>query len=205
MNVLGRPARIYPLEGDLPYSDAGRCYAHVVDQILRRNPSAGQLLVTSPGRGDGKTVTAANLALAFQARHIPILLLELSLMEPQFSGIFGKSPRPWGVEDVLGGRTDLRSVVSICDDNQLHVATVDRAQQNEDALAPSVYLDRLLSDAKREYQWTIIDGPAVQSPYFDTLVASVGMCLMVARSGRTEVELLKEAISRTGIYRPLCC
>ena len=202
--LVAETTSAYPLEGDLTYSTAGKRYAHTVDRILGRCSLSGQMLVTSPGQDEGKTVTAVNLALAFHARRIPVLLVELSLMRPKFAEIFGASPLRNGVEDVLCGRADLRSVVCVRGDNNLHLAMVRSAQDSEERLAPSTYLDRLIAGAREEYQWTIFDGPAIQpSPYICTLIGSIGRSLMVARAKQTDRDAFYEAFSRISNHRPM--
>ena len=204
MTLLTKAAPAYPLEGDLMYSPAGRRYAYVVDRILARKSLSGQLLITSAVQDEGKTVTAANLALALHARRIPVLLVELSLMRPKFAEIFGDSPVRKGVEDVLGGRSDLHSVVCVRGDNNLHLAMVGRAQDSEERLAPSLHLDRLIEDARRDYQWTIFDGPAIESsPYICTLIGSIGLSLMVARARQTDRNSFYDAFSRISNHRPM--
>lgn len=205
MSVLERTAaNAYPLEGDLIYSDAGRQYGAVVDRILSRLLPSGQVLIMSAGEGEGKTLTAANLALAFHVRKLPVLLVELSLARPKLSQVFGDSPLPSGVEDVLQGKTDLRSIVSVRGDNNLHLAMVKRAQSNDNLLAPGPNLDRLLADARRDFQWSIFDGPSISAAaHVPVLSAGIGASIMVARAGRTRVVQFEKAIADMAAHKPM--
>ena len=194
----------FPLEGDLTHSAAGKSYAQVVDRILSRAPNAGKILVTSAGAQEGKTITAANLALAFHARRIPVLLVELSLVKPSLAEVFGEPPVRQGVEDVVKGRTDLRSVVCMRGDNNLNLAMVRRAQDNDDGLSPGTHLDQLFADAQRDFSWTIFDGPSIEaSANICTLIKSIGLSVMVARARQTNKESFRAAYSRINTYRPM--
>src|SRR5205823_5814427 len=62
------------------------------------------LLVTSPGRGEGKSITAANLALTMaQEYQQRICLVDANLRHPQVHRLFDISEAP-GLADVAGGR-----------------------------------------------------------------------------------------------------
>ncbi len=205
MSVLERTvANAYPLEGDLIYSDAGRQYGAVVDRILSRLLPTGQVLITSAGEGEGKTLTAANLALAFHVRKLPVLLVELALARPRLTQVFGESPLPFGIEDVLQGKTDLRSIVSVRGDNNLHLAMVKRAQGSDNLLAPGPNLDRLLADARRDFQWSIFDGSSISgTAHLPALAAGIGASIVVARAGRTRVVQFEKAMAAMAAYKPM--
>ncbi len=204
MKLFSGNSQQYPLEGDLTHSEAGKNYAQVVHRIVGRIPISGKILVTSASAEEGKTVTAANLALAFHAQRIPVLLIEFSLVKPKFAEIFGESPIQEGVEDVVQGRIDLRSVTCRLGNNNLSLAMVRRPQGSEEGLKPSVALNQLLADAQRDYRWTILDGPSIEaSNHICTLVESIGLAVMVARAGRTNKESFRKAYDRINKHRPL--
>jgi Mrp family chromosome partitioning ATPase len=204
MTPLASAASAYPLEGYAPNSIAGRRYAHVVERILERSPQAGHVFVTSPGEGEGKTLTATNLALAFHARNISVLLAELSLVRPKLGQIFGSSPLRPGIEDVLLGQSDLFSAICVRGDNNLNLAMVRRPQESDESLAPGAHLNRLISEARQLYSWTIFDGPAIQSStYVRTLIESMTATLMVARAGQTDRVSFSNALSKIGDLHPL--
>ncbi|WP_263381270.1 tyrosine-protein kinase family protein [Granulicella arctica] len=196
MNVLSAPKLGIPIEGDLTHSSAGERYAQVVDRLLQREPSSHQILVTSPNAGDGKTVTAVNLAFAFHARRISVLLAELSFKRPSFSGIFTRSPLSKGIESVLTEGIPLESTVCVRNDNNLRMAMVNNCQPNDDLLAPNERLGKLLEDARTSNDWTIFDGPSTDAIHIRTLASSVGLVLLVVRAGRTRTDDLHRALDR---------
>ncbi len=196
MKSFAPPALSFPLEGDLTHSIAGARYAAVVDHLLARKNSSGQVLITSPGAGEGKTVTAVNLALAFHARKIPVLLVELSLRLPKFAEIFGPSPLPSGIEAVLTGKKPLAEVICRRNDNNLQLAMVNRRQYSDDLLAAGEPLDLALAQARKEFAWTILDGPSVSAcEHLPSLAKSVGQVLLVARIRKTPQTAVQSAVS----------
>jgi Mrp family chromosome partitioning ATPase len=187
----------FPIEGDLTHSPAGERYAKVVDRLLAVENSTRQVLVTSPGKGDGKTVTAVNLAFAFHARHLPVLLAELSFARPAFSKIFGPSPLPRGVEDAIAKDIPLQSVVCVRNDNSLHVTMVNRHQETNTLLRPGENFDRLLAVTRASYDWTIFDAPSVDALQdIKSIAGSVGLVVLVVRAGHTESTAVTEALER---------
>ncbi len=113
---------IIPLEGDLPFSPGGERYRELLDEILEQAPADRRIFITSPGNGDGKTVTAANLALALTARKKSVLLVELALDRPKLAGVFGAPPSRLGVNGVLAGQVTLDKIVCRRNDNGLNLA-----------------------------------------------------------------------------------
>ena len=198
MIALDNAKRVFPIEGDLTHSDAGERYAQVVERLRARSGSSRQVLITSAGSDEGKTVTAVNLAFAFHASRIPVLLAELSFTRPAFSEIFSPSPSARGIEDVLADGVPLEATVCARVDNNLPVAMVKRRQPNDLLLSPSTSLTRLFAEASAHFEWTIFDGPSADSSHIRTLAASVGLVLLVARARQTTTTKLEEALARIG-------
>jgi succinoglycan biosynthesis transport protein ExoP len=187
----------FPIEGDLTHSYAGERYAQIVDRLLTVGTPPQQLLVTSAGEGEGKTVTAVNLAFAFHARRITVLLAELSFDRPKFAEVFGPSPLRKGIEDVILQGVSLQSTVCVRNDNNLSVAMVNRRQQNNELLSPGARLDNLLSEARSKYDWTILDAPSVKSSSdIKALAATVSLVLLVVRARQTRADELQFAVER---------
>jgi Mrp family chromosome partitioning ATPase len=168
----------------------------MVDRLLEIKGSSHQVFVTSPGAGEGKSVTAVNLAYAFHARNIPVLLAELSFDRPVFAEIFGPSPIPFGLADVLAMDMPLNSVVCELVDG-LKVALASTTQYPESLLVPGPAFDRLISEARDSYAWTIFDAPPADTmPQVASLAAAVGIPLVVARAKETSSRALLKTIAR---------
>ena len=65
-------------------------------------PTAHTLLVTSSEPGEGKTMTAANLAVSLARLNQRVLLIDADLRKPRLHEVFGDEQQP-GLADVLSG------------------------------------------------------------------------------------------------------
>jgi Mrp family chromosome partitioning ATPase len=196
MIEVSKTAAKFPLYGADPETAAGKVYAQIVDQLLELEDSSQRVLVTSPGVGEGKSVTAVNLAYAFHARGISVLLAEFAFQRPVFAEIFGPSPIPFGVEDALALGTSLDSVVCERLDG-LRIAMASGSRPEGGELGPGPALERTLHEARTSYDWTILDGPSVADLEDPAAVAAaVGITLMVTRAGETESKSLLKALAR---------
>jgi succinoglycan biosynthesis transport protein ExoP len=187
----------FPIQGAMPDTAGGEHYARMVDRLLAMKGTSGQVFVTSPDAGEGKSVTAVNLAYALHARNISVLLAELSFERPIFAKIFGGSPSPFGIQDVLAMNMPLSAVVCERMDG-LKVALAGGTQVAEPGLEPGPAFDRLLSEVRESFEWTIFDAPPVASmpEIASSLAASTGIPLVVARARQTSSRALLDAIAR---------
>ena len=88
------------------------------------------MMITSPRAGDGKSTTAANLAVAFARTGKRVVLVDLDLHRPVMHRLFGLAVGP-GLTDVAVGHADLsRALVPI--------ALVDRGEDAAGALPAQV-------------------------------------------------------------------
>lgn len=78
------------------------------------NP-ARVIVVTSPLPGDGKSTTAANLAVSIAATGQAVMLIDADLRRPVVGGIFGFSDDV-GLSEVLAGRTPIEEVAHKVDE-----------------------------------------------------------------------------------------
>jgi Mrp family chromosome partitioning ATPase len=189
---------IIPLEGDLPFSPGGERYRELLDEILEQAPAHRRIFITSPGNGDGKTVTAANLALALTARKKSVLLVELALDRPKLAGVFGSPPSRLGVNGVLAGQVTLDKIVCRRNDNGLNLAMAGPSptRSQPDSLILGKPFEIMLEAANASYDWTIYDGPSVEaSAQVTELARAIGFTLLVVRK-RSSVKLLRRALHK---------
>jgi Mrp family chromosome partitioning ATPase len=187
---------VIPLEGDLPFSPGGEKYKQLLDRILELAPANRRIFVTSPGNGDGKTVTAANLALALRARQASVLLVELALKRPKLAEVFGTPPSRLGVDSVLAGRCSLEKIVCLRNDNGLNLAMASPSGSDIDAATVDKPFHDMLETAQNRYDWTIYDGPSVEaSAQVAEFARGIGFTLLVVRK-RSSLKLLRRALRK---------
>ncbi|HEY0758391.1 MAG TPA: hypothetical protein VGD59_03945 [Acidisarcina sp.] len=179
-----------PLEGDLLYSPAGERYSAIIDRILDQTQS-GLVLVTSFADGEGKTTTAANLALAFHARRISVLLAELPSRRPALEHLFGSTPSGSGLESVLSGRSKLEEVLCKRNDNGMMLAMVSSFNPEPERLAPGMELQGMLDAVRGKFDFAVFDGPSIsESTGISDLARAFDVVLMVVRRrSRTRTDM----------------
>jgi succinoglycan biosynthesis transport protein ExoP len=180
-------------------------------QLTNLSRSARTLLITSAGRGEGKTFVAANSAIALaQARH-EVLLVDANLRDPALHAWFDVENTS-GLADVLARvrsnsslePKDVRGVVATTVANlSLLPAGTLRADPGE--LFEAEALRRVFEILARRWDVIVIDSAHV-GRYADALLLahSVSGCVMVVRSGSTRRASLSGALAALeGIVAPV--
>ena len=95
-----------------PLSPAAEAYRTLSFAIARyaQLADAKTILVTSPGDGDGKTATVANLAVASADTGRPVRVVEADLRHPRLHAFFDARAMP-GVSDVLAGEVGAEEAI----------------------------------------------------------------------------------------------
>src|SRR5205823_2768678 len=95
-----------------PLSATAEAYRTLSFTLARYAELAGatSILVTSPGDGDGKTATVANLAVAAADSGRWTRVVEADLRNPRLHAFFEARSAP-GVSDVLAGEVELDAAV----------------------------------------------------------------------------------------------
>jgi MinD-like ATPase involved in chromosome partitioning or flagellar assembly len=167
-------------------------------EILNKKCERKLILVTSPGSGDGKTLTAVNLAFALEEKKLAVLVLELALTRPRFRYVFGKPPAASGVEAVLRGEASPEDVICQLGDTGVAAAAVNKTADHQ-LLTANRNLEKLLEYGERKYDWTILDAPDIGSyKGVKALASRAGSVVMVARSRQTHVDSFRDAVRILG-------
>ena len=156
------------------------------------------IAVTSPGAGEGKTLTSINLAGALaHGNEARVLLIDADLRRPAVARQLGLTDSPAGLADVLtDDATQLAHVVHRIDAFNLDVVTAGTAKTAIHQLLRSSRLDGMLRDARERYDFIVIDTPPLL-PVFDSALlakASDGI-LMIVSANQTPRKLLGEALN----------
>jgi capsular exopolysaccharide synthesis family protein len=176
-----------------------RALRYTVEQ-LRSHSGLSVVAVSSPSVGDGKTTTAINLAGALaQAPDARILLIEADLRRPSIARRLGLGlpPRPGLVRAILSPDVALESVVRPCPPfNGLSVLLAGSGRSSPYELLHSPRLGELLEEARRRYDYVVLDTPPiVGAPDCQVLAQWVDGMLVVVRAHRTPRKLLEEALN----------
>lgn len=182
-----------------PQSVAAEQYRALRTRISRgdHNGAIRALIVTSPSKGDGKSLTAANLALTMaQEFHQRVLLIDADLRQPTVHRLFGISDTP-GLSDVLMGGVPLEQALVEVPEHRLTLLPSGALPSNPAELLGTVAMRRTLDTLRAKYDRIILDMPPV-SPLADVeiLLPSADGLIMIVRAGVTPKPAIEHALSR---------
>lgn len=167
-----------------------------VDRPLRR------IVITSPGPGDGKSTTAANLAVVFAQGGKNVILVDADLRRPQQHRIFQRTAS-YGLSTALvDAATPLTSFLQPTDVPGLRLLTSGPIPPNPAELLGSQRMAQLMQVLNQEADMVIVDSPPVLSVADAAILANAADgVVLVADAGRTRREMArraKESLERAG-------
>jgi capsular exopolysaccharide synthesis family protein len=157
------------------------------------------VLVASPSRGDGKSFTAVNLALAeAQLADNATLLCDFDLRSPTLHGAFRIDRSP-GISDYLLGKADLHGAMRRIGNSNLFVMPAGQAVINPLELLHLKEVRRLMDRLRNGFRRILLDSPPLLVASDANLLAGLADgALLVARMGFTTPDSLNRAIGSLG-------
>jgi capsular exopolysaccharide synthesis family protein len=152
--------------------------------------------VTSPGAQDGKSITAANLALTMaQELQRNVLLVDADLRGASVHALFGLDQGP-GLTEVLTGEATLDEALVHLPDHRLTLLPAGGIPQFPTELLGSTAMRRVTDTLRSRFDRILLDLPAVM-PLADvgTVAPLADGVLMVVRAGLTKRPALDEALA----------
>jgi protein-tyrosine kinase len=179
-------------------ADQYRALRHNIE-LLRKESGLQMLAVTSPGPGDGKTVTTLNLAGAlaqnFDAR---VLVVDADLRRPKVAEYLGLGAnRSPGLGDLIrDSGCDFGRAVRRLDGFNLSVMPAGVPLISPYELLNSSRLEMLLTEARSRYDWILVDTPPLVAVPDGRLIGRwVDGFLIVVGAHRTPRKLVADALS----------
>lgn len=160
------------------------------------------VMIASAVPGEGKTLTASNLALTLsESYRRSVLLVDADLRRPTLHTIF-RIDNSAGLSDGLTGAVERLPVRQVS--SALAVLPAGRPSQDPMAGLTSDRMRRLLDEARGVFDWIIIDTPPVGLLADANLLgAMVDGVVLVVKAGSTPYDLVKRAIETLGRERIL--
>ncbi len=154
------------------------------------------VLITSPGRGEGKTLTVGNLGLAMaQEPQRRICIVDADLRHPQLHRVFGLPDGP-GLCDVLAGRATLEEALVTLEEHNLTVLPAGHVPSHPAELLGTTAMRRTLETLRTQFDRIVVDAaPATPLADVSILAHLVDRVLLVVRAGATTRPAIQDAVS----------
>lgn len=157
--------------------------------------------ITSQCKSEGKTTTAANLAITLSMLEKRVLLIDADLRRPSLDGLFRLKSR-YGLSSVLSGQCDVYRAISQDVLRNFHVMPAGAVPENPADLLGGANMERLIRLLYEFYDFILIDTPplcvANDSLLFGGYTAGV---VLVVRENRTTHTDLKKALLTVSLAR----
>jgi capsular exopolysaccharide synthesis family protein len=166
---------------------------------IQKEKVAQTIMITSTIKGEGKTFTALNLSISFSIMNKRVLLIGADMRNPQLHNYLNTKKNQQGLQDYLHDiSVDWHNTINknYLDNSNLDIILSGTIPPNPAELLSNGRLEKLISEAKNEYDLIIIDTPPTLL-VTDTLVIShlVDTTLYVVRADFTPKKILEFSIN----------
>lgn len=172
--------------------------------LAARGEDSHILMITSAVPSEGKTTVAFNLAKVFATGGAKVLLIDADLRKPRLHRMINAKNVRGLTSIVLGERTAAEVVHSVPNVPNLDLITSGPLPPNPPELFGKISYHQLLEEARKKYDWILIDTPPVASVTDPVICARLAeLTVLVVQYGSTKRQIVREAIrllSRTGTH-----
>jgi len=190
-----------------PFGKQGEALRALRSQLLLRwfsgEAERRTLAVVSADRGDGRSVLAANLAVAFSQLGESTLLIDADMRHPTQHALFSLDNRV-GLSAILSHRADLDAAEPIPAFENLFVLPTGAVPPNPQELLSRPQFAQLLEQAAARFEVVLIDTPSTNQ-YADaqTIAVRASGALLVTRKHRTrlrDADALAQTLTRLSAH-----
>jgi protein-tyrosine kinase len=173
-------------------------------RLLRRTlrqefPTGAVLMITSPGAGDGKTLTSLNLCASLGDLGDATIFVEADVRRPTAQNFLGSTVEPPGIEDAWTGRVEPRKTVHLVEELSFCVSLVAKIPEDPSHVVCGPGVKQFLAWAREHFRWVVIDAPpALPAADVAELLPFADAVLLVIRAESTSRMLSKRAFEMLG-------
>ncbi len=151
------------------------------------------IMIASALPGEGKTLTATNVALTLSdSYHRRVLLIDADLRKPALHQVFRLNAAS-GLLDSLEAPTEVKLLLRQVSTN-LSVLPAGRSSADPMAALTSNRMRRLIDEAKEAFDWVIIDTPPLMLlPDAHLLSSLVDGAVLVVKANSTPYDMVKRS------------
>jgi polysaccharide biosynthesis transport protein len=166
-------------------------------QFVRQEQQLRSVVVTSPGVGEGKTFTLANLGVVFAQAGERVVLVSCDLRRPRLGELFGLDEQVGLTSVLLGERTLEETVLPVPGFDRLSLLAAGPVPPNPAELLNGVHAQKIFAWLRDQFDLVLIDSPPVL-PVTDAMILSqyADATLVLAAAGQTRRADLRRAAEK---------
>ncbi len=195
------PARVEPHVVAITQPRSAYCeqYRSLRTRILQagEREQMQTIVITSAGMGEGKTLTALNLAwLLAQTEGLRALVIDSDLRQPCATDYLAIDA-PRGLSEVLGGELSLREAIVRVDPAGLYLLPGGQSRDDVAELLSGPTYAGVIAEARQLFDFIIIDAPPL-GIFTDAnlLINRADGALMVVRAGKTRYAFVDKLLQQ---------
>jgi len=181
-----------------PKSPISEAYRSLRTSILYSSPDKPikSMIVSSPGPGEGKTTTTANLAMTFAHMGKKTLLIDADLRRPVLHHVFSLEKSP-GLTDYLTNKmSDFSTLAQATETKNLFVCTSGINPPNPSELLGSERMAQLIDSLEQDWDIILLDSPPMVAVTDATIISrEIDAMILVVHSGKTNKQSFERTIS----------
>jgi polysaccharide biosynthesis transport protein len=158
--------------------------------------------VTSPNKGDGKSLMIANLAVSIAQSGKRVILIDADCRRPRQHKIFGLSANA-GLAAVIADRVEPKDVIQTTAVGGLSVLPCGPVPPNPAELLTSPRFKELLDAIREEYDFVLVDTPPLLAVTDPCVVAprvdGIFLVIRLSRQGRPNAERARTILAGLGV------
>ena len=178
---------------------AVEAYRTLRTRLVKQQTKSGirSLVVSSAAQGEGKTLTAFNLALCYaNIQNWPVLVVDADLRTRGLSRLLGDPESP-GLAGILEGACDSASTVLRTDIPGLCVLPAGETNNSASELFSGANWKEFMGWASETFRLVIVDSPPVLNlADFELIMAPCESAMFVVRARRTARESLTKVLAQ---------
>ena len=166
---------------------------NINSQLSKTSEGAKTIFVTSTTKGEGKTLTSINLAKVLSMSSKKVLLIDGNIRNPKVIEYLKVSKKEGLSNYLINDLLKAENLIEHVSSENFDILQAGNNSPNYSELLMTNRFDQLLDYAKENYDYIIIDTPAINS-VSDTLVLCEGradLCVFVVRAKYLDIRMLK--------------
>jgi capsular exopolysaccharide synthesis family protein len=178
-----------------PAAEAFRSLRTSLEFIGGADKPVKSVLISSSGAGEGKTITACNLALIMAQGGKRVVIMDADLRRPRLHQELGV-PNRVGLSDLFRGKVVLDEVVQRYGETNLSVITSGGIPPNPAELLGSEKMMHILDELTSKFDSVIVDSTPTLVTDTQLIAARVDGVLIVVRAGETQSDATRNTVDQ---------